>query len=909
MNMKISTKLLAGFVPVVLLMTGLALYSVHISEKSLEKSVGTSSVFLAEEMLKTIDRDIYRKIEALRIHTSHFLFQKVLMASNREFGALKNVQEWIDEKEKVWVSTSKNDTTPFMETLIHNPLSDSLRKVIIQYYERRYGYPVVGEIFVTNRFGAVIAETGRTSDYRQDDESWWRVAREKGFSVGDVEYDVSAGAFAIAIGIRIEDEAGHFAGVMKAVVDTKGLVREAEVVAKKFETTRVQLITGDGRLIYSTRAFRFMEDLSGTRFFKKIGGENGSFTWDFGGKEILYSYARSKGYRGFKGLGWILLVGRDVQEVLAPAFSMRNRILVVSLILIAVAILIALFMSRSITRPIAELIKGAGEIGQGRLDYRIPVAGRDEMGRLATSFNEMAAQRKREEGEILASRARLEYLLTSSPAVIYTSRASGDYGATFISDNIRVQMDYEPGQFLEDPGFWADHVHPDDKSRIFDQLPHLFEKGRHIHEYRFLTGKGHYRWMHDELMLVRDASGNPSEIVGCWLDIHGRKQVEETLKESEERFRSFFHMAAIGMVMGDTDGCFVQVNGAFCEIVGYDEKALIGRPFQSLVHPLDLAEELPLLTRLLKGEISHYHREERLIHREGREVWTHVSVSLIRDKDGRPVNLIAGVENITELRQHRVHLEQMVEDRTAKLARSNQELEQFAYVASHDLQEPLRKVQAFGDRFVARYGDQVDEKGRDYLARMQGASQRMGTMIQDLLSLSRVTTQGESFAPVNLWEEVQKVLSDLEVAIDESGGLFEIGELPVIEADPSQIRQLMQNLLSNAFKYRKEGEPPLVKIYAVMSESDGPEGRKLCRIHVEDNGIGFEQKYIDRIFQPFQRLHGRSEYEGTGIGLAVCRKIVERHGGNITAKSEPGHGSTFIVTLPANQQKETSKHG
>lgn len=322
---------------------------------------------------------------------------------------------------------------------------------------------------------------------------------------------------------------------------------------------------------------------------------------------------------------------------------------------------------------------------------------------------------------------------------------------------------------------------------------------------------------------------------------------------------------------------------------------MIGRPFQSLVHPQDLKEELPHLTRLLEGEISQYHREERLIHREGCEVWVNVSVSLVRDKDGRPVNLIAGVENITELRQHRAHLEQMVEDRTVELTRSNQELQQFAYVASHDLQEPLRKVQAFGGRFAALYEDQVDEKGRDYLARMQGAGRRMGTMIQDLLSLSRVTTQGKNFVPVDLKIEAQKVLSDLEVAIDECGGLFEIGDLPTIEGDPSQIHQLLLNLFSNAVKYRKPGKSPLLRIYPIMGESlKGP----LCHIHVEDDGIGFEEKYTDRIFEPFQRLHGRSKYEGTGMGLAICRKIAERHGGSITARSAPGQGATFIVTLP-----------
>ena len=168
MNVKIGVKLLAGFVPAVMLMTAMALYSVHTGEKSLENSVGKTSIFLAEEMLKTINRDIYLKIEALRVHTSHFLFQKILMESNRQFEGFDNVSEWIDGKEAAWVSAPREAVTPFMKSLIENPLSDSIRKEIAQYYERRYGYPVFGEIFVTNRFGAVIAETNKGSRNYKD---------------------------------------------------------------------------------------------------------------------------------------------------------------------------------------------------------------------------------------------------------------------------------------------------------------------------------------------------------------------------------------------------------------------------------------------------------------------------------------------------------------------------------------------------------------------------------------------------------------------------------------------------------------------------------------------------------------------------------------------------------------------
>lgn len=240
-----------------------------------------------------------------------------------------------------------------------------------------------------------------------------------------------------------------------------------------------------------------------------------------------------------------------------------------------------------------------------------------------------------------------------------------------------------------------------------------------------------------------------------------------------------------------------------------------------------------------------------------------------------------------------------------KLAQSNRELEEFAFVASHDLQEPLRKIQTFGDRLKDKYGDGLGEGGRDYLERMQNASIRMQALIQGLLTYSRVTTRPEPFSPVSLTSLVQEVVSDLTVRIEQTRGRVEAGELPVIEASPYQIRQLFQNLLNNALKFHGE-ERPLIRVSGKKANRPLPKvggmNEPCIEILVEDNGIGFDEKYLDRIFLPFQRLHGRSQYEGTGIGLAICRKIVERHGGTITAKSIPGKGSTFIVILPVKQK-------
>jgi signal transduction histidine kinase len=232
-----------------------------------------------------------------------------------------------------------------------------------------------------------------------------------------------------------------------------------------------------------------------------------------------------------------------------------------------------------------------------------------------------------------------------------------------------------------------------------------------------------------------------------------------------------------------------------------------------------------------------------------------------------------------------------LEVRAAELARSNAELEQFASIASHDLQEPLRKVRTFTQQLTVIDSDNLSEKGHQYLERANTAAERMQKLIEDLLKFSRVATHGRPFEPVDLQEVTRGVLDDLELEVERSGAVVQVGELPTIDADPLQMRQLMQNLISNALKFRREGVTPEVTI-----DASAPDGN--AEITVKDNGIGFEPQYAGRIFRVFERLHGRSRYPGTGIGLALCRKIVERHGGWIVAEGQLDHGATFTITLP-----------
>jgi PAS domain S-box-containing protein len=284
----------------------------------------------------------------------------------------------------------------------------------------------------------------------------------------------------------------------------------------------------------------------------------------------------------------------------------------------------------------------------------------------------------------------------------------------------------------------------------------------------------------------------------------------------------------------------------------------------------------------------------------------HGTVTAVANPNGSDFYALFVIQDVTDLtnrihdyramRDQALQAEAKLQTYAADLERSNQELQNFAYIASHDLQEPLRKIQLFSNRLKTRQAD-FDEQSLDYLERMFNASTRMQALIQDLLEYSRLTTHGQPFVSVHLNEIISDVLSDLEIRIQESHAQIVVGQLPAIEADPVQMQQLFLNLIGNALKYYRPEESPKIKVNAEIQEN-------LCRLTIADNGIGFDEKYSERIFRVFERLHGQGKYEGTGIGLAICRKIINRHNGEITVTSKPGKGSTFIVTLPITHTRE-----
>jgi PAS domain S-box-containing protein len=430
--------------------------------------------------------------------------------------------------------------------------------------------------------------------------------------------------------------------------------------------------------------------------------------------------------------------------------------------------------------------------------------------------------------------------------------------------------------------------HPDDLDVINSQRPALYAgKIDAVRvEKRYLRKDRTPVWVAFSMTVERDAEGRPTHEIAVYNDITAQREAEARVRESEELYRQTFQLAASGIAHVGLDGRFLQANRSLCDILGYTEGELVGRSVKEISHPDDKDLTDRERARVHDGEIDSVRFEKRYIRKNGTPVWVELAVALARDPHGHPQYEIAIFDDITERKKAEAALREAHEE----LKRSNSELEQFAYVASHDLQEPLRMVSSYTQLVMKRYGERLDGDAREFMAYVVDGAARMKQLIEDLLAYSRVGTKGKEFKPVPLENALKRAITNLRAAIEESGAEITHDALPTVDADEVQLAQLFQNLMGNALKFRG-AEKPHLRISC--SEKDNE-----FEIRVQDNGIGIEPQYFERIFMLFQRLHTKGDYPGTGIGLAICKKVVERHGGRIWVESEPGRGSSFNFTLP-----------
>ncbi|MCU7492626.1 MAG: PAS domain S-box protein [Ignavibacteria bacterium] len=367
-------------------------------------------------------------------------------------------------------------------------------------------------------------------------------------------------------------------------------------------------------------------------------------------------------------------------------------------------------------------------------------------------------------------------------------------------------------------------------------------------------------------------------------DITERKNAETELAARELMFRKVWESSFDGMRLMNNKGVIVKVNEAFCSMVGMKKEELEGKIFTKIYKsPHEEILKKAIYRMQTRTVVPRY--VEKFDLWNGKSIWFEVSNNLLRISHSSPV-LLSIFRDISQRKLAEDRLNRTIK----KLEESNRELEQFAYIASHDLQEPLRMVSNYTQLLAKRYQSKLDETGREFINFAVNGAMRMQSLIKDLLAYSRVTTKARPFEPTDCNEILRVVLLDLKLAIEESKAVITSAPLPEIMADPTQFRQLLQNLLSNSMKFRTE-RPPEIRISAEARDNE-------WLFKITDNGIGIDPQYFERIFMLFQRLHDSGTYPGTGIGLAICKKIVERHGGRMYVESEPGRGTTFYFTIP-----------
>lgn len=482
------------------------------------------------------------------------------------------------------------------------------------------------------------------------------------------------------------------------------------------------------------------------------------------------------------------------------------------------------------------------------------------------------------------SEARYRAIVEDQAELICRYRS--DSTVSYVNDAFCVYFGIEKEQFINRE--YTPVVYEADRERVRQLINSMNRANPTVTVVNRVWAKDRVRWTQWNNRLIFDEVGHKYEYQAVGRDITALKEIEAKLKESEERFRRAFEDSAIGEALVAPDGKFLQVNSSLCEIVGYSETELLQKTFQEITHPDDLDLDLNYLRQMLSGEISTYQMEKRYFHRSGSLVWVLLSVSLVRNLDGKILYFISQIQDITDRKQAQARLNDLV----TELERSNRELEEFASVVSHDLISPLHKQQMFIDLLQEDCGAVLDEQGREYLERMMGFNLKMEHLVRSLLTYARVTTQAQPFTSISLNDLIDDILRDLESEIMAIDAHIEVDQLPIIKGDRVQIRQLFNNLLQNALKFHSRDRKLQITITSDKLVSN------LTRIIVTDNGIGFEPQQQLKIFTPFHRLHSYSKYKGTGLGLAICDKIVKRHRGTIVADSQPQQGATFIICLP-----------
>lgn len=570
--MKIGQKMILAFAGIALLFGVAGYVSIHASQDALQQSIGESSLFLVAGILDTIDRAVYNRIEEFQAYATSLKLRKFIRNSNKKFEKLRDPGRYIALKDNQWTSAPKETVTAFMLELMSNETAEDLKQRL-NFYEEKYGYKVLGEVFITNKYGANIAQTGKTSDYYQADEKWWQIVKEKGLHITDVEYDESSGTHSTNIGIRIDDEDGNFLGVIKAVLNVENVIEILQKAkeSSSYKTAQLKLFDRDGEVIFGgAEEHKQFKDIIDEKIYSNIRDDRGYLIKEGENNEgrELFAYVPSKGYRDYRALGWILAIEYNTKEIFAPVAELKNIMLIVPVV-IAVALLIGLYISRNISKPMEKLRDAAVRISKGNLDTSIDINSKNEIGELADSFNKMAvhlkemvdslnqeiAERKKTEVTLRKNEEFTRRVIESSNDCVKVLDLQGNLLSMSSGGQKLLEIDdvapYLNASFVD---YWKGR----EKKACLEAIAKARKGDTGTFSGYFETAKGMPKWWDVVITPIKEADGSITQLLAVSRDITERKRAEKSLEklnkdlkstielltQSNRQLQEFAHLAA-----------------------------------------------------------------------------------------------------------------------------------------------------------------------------------------------------------------------------------------------------------------------------------------------------------------------------------------------------------------------------
>jgi PAS domain S-box-containing protein len=693
--MKIGHKLTLGFFGLALLMAGLGYFALRTSRTTLEEAIGKNS---AEQILDKISRNIYRRVEEIQVLAADELVQKYLPLSNAQFEKMSDPNGYIEQIDRDWANGAD---LPIIGELTHNELSRKLQSQQ-NFYQNKYGYPLVGEIFVTNRYGANAAQTGRTTDYYQADEEWWQIAKRDGLFVSNVKYDESSRVFSTEIAIRINDANGNFIGVIKAapnIKETINIINEAKLAAE-YKTTQLHLINKNGKIIYSTKGYGFLADVNNQLVQRcvdpdRLGHKCYIIGEKTGEKGLLFAHAHSHGYKDFKGLGWTLVTETSTAEIFAPIVSLRDMMLLVGLVVMCLALLASSITYRSIVVPIAELQKATIQIASGNLDTNLTKPGFSEIGQLANSFQRMAQRLKKTIEDLndeIDGRKKTEMALRESEARLRT-----------IFDNIQT------GIFIIDPDTHkivyanpvAAHLANASQEQLVGSICHKYicpaEKGHcpiadlgqrvDNAERVLLTADGKKR--HIIKTVVTITLDGRKHLLESFVDVTEHKKTEQALRMSEQRFSQVVENAREWVWEVNVDGLYTYASPVVKEILGFGPEELVGKKyFYDLFHPDDREAMKTTAFDILTKKQTFQRSNHRNLHKDGHTIWLSTGGVPMLNEQGELLGYRGVDADITEQRK----ADALLSERAEQIMHHHNTLLKLANIQEQDLDSLFKLI-------------------------------------------------------------------------------------------------------------------------------------------------------------------------------------------------------------------------